>query len=290
MTLIPYLVILIISATKIRNDYNWLTAGIFTFSLFSMSEFFMFYLTIRMYSWAILFLLLLFIFMKDAVIKSDFTSWFLVTIFALLGAYTHYFVAISSIILYIGLLIYLIINNKSEIKKWIISVVFIIIGYLPWLLVLLNQLNQVHESFWVPQINLNYLIICFNYFYNANPPYSSLAIIFLIFSFIILILEYSNKDKFENNYILIGMSLFILTIIAGVLLSVLFKPILRARYLMPAAGVFWLSISILIGKIKNNKLLLISLVLFIIIGVFSSYSLIDLNNGLYQTGVSNQNF
>lgn len=289
VTLMPYFIMLLVSATKIQKDYNWLTAGLLTFSLFSMCEFFMFYLTIRMYSWAVLFLLLSFVFLKDVIDKSDVRSWFLLTLFVLLGAYTHYFVAISSMILYCILLIYFIFNNKSEIKKWLISAVCIIIGYCPWLFVLFNQLNKVHENYWIPQITPEYLLQGFTYFYSTNASYTLLALIFLIFSFAVFILEYSNKDKMENEYILLGMSLFILTIIVGVILSLLFKPILRVRYLMPAVGVFWFSISILIGKLENNKLLIVSLVFFLILGALGSYSLIGLNNDLYQTGISNQN-
>ena len=62
VSIIPYPIIMIISYLKIRKDYGWLTAGLFIFSLGVMSEFFVYFLIARMYSWAILFLLIAFIY------------------------------------------------------------------------------------------------------------------------------------------------------------------------------------------------------------------------------------
>lgn len=57
LSVIPYILILAISATKIRRDYGLLTAGLFAFSLSVMSEFFAHFLIARMYGWAILFII-----------------------------------------------------------------------------------------------------------------------------------------------------------------------------------------------------------------------------------------
>lgn len=50
VSIIPYLLIMAVSATKIRKDYDWLTAGLFVFCIGVMSDFFVEFLTIRMYS------------------------------------------------------------------------------------------------------------------------------------------------------------------------------------------------------------------------------------------------
>lgn len=292
MTIIPYFIILVISATKIRKEYNWLTAGLLTFSLFAMAEFFRFYLTIRMYSWAILFLLLSFIFLKDVLDKSDLKSWLLFNLFTLLGAYTHYFNAISSIIIYVCLLGYFIINERSEIKKWIVSVICLIIGYCPWLFILLNQLKSVHNSYWIPQINLNYIIECISYYAypNTELTYMAIAFIFLVFVFLTYVSDYKNYDKIENNYLLMGILLFIMTIIVSTGISLTFKPILIARYLLPAVAVFWLAVSILLGRTKNNKLLIISLFLIMLLGISCAFGIMDAANSYQKIGKDNQNF
>ena len=40
LSIVPYLLLLVVSATKIKDDHGWLTAGLFTFSLGVMSDFF----------------------------------------------------------------------------------------------------------------------------------------------------------------------------------------------------------------------------------------------------------
>ena len=85
----------------------------------------------------------------------------LFTLFTILGAYTHYFVALSSFLIYFALLIYMIFNkDKSDFKKWSFSVIIAIISYVPWIPSLITQLHSVHESYWIPQIDFNYFINC----------------------------------------------------------------------------------------------------------------------------------
>lgn len=248
LSIIPYVLILFISATKIKKEYNWLTAGLFTFTLATLSEFFINYLSIRMYSWAILFLVLSFIYLKGVIEKSDKKSWILFTLFTILGAYTHYFVALSSFLIYISLLIYILYNkSKSDFKKWIISVIFIIVSYIPWMTSLFNQLHSVHENYWIPQIDFNYFINCIssiavnNSDFTINPinnlPLQFLTIGILIFIVILAIKKYNNKTP-EDHYILTGIFLFFATIILGIGLSITFKPIIRVRYLIPTIAVF----------------------------------------------------
>lgn len=115
LSIIPYILILIVSSTKIKRQYNWLTAGLFAFTLVTLSEFFINYLSIRMYSWALLFLVMSFIYLKDVIVESDKKSWILFTVFTILGAYTHYFVALSSFLIYFGLLAH-IVHGKDKIN------------------------------------------------------------------------------------------------------------------------------------------------------------------------------
>ena len=78
------------------------------------------------------------------------------------------------------------------------------------------------------------------------------------------------KEKYtlDNFYLLTGVGVYVGTIVLAVILSLAFKPILLARYLMPAAVVLWLTISILINKIEDKRIMLYS---FAIICQVSSF-------------------
>lgn len=170
-SILPYFILILFSATKIRKQYGWLTAGIFAFSVGLMSDFFISYLKIRMYSWGILFLYLGFIALYGVMTKSDKKSWMLLTIFAVLGAYTQYILAMSFIVLYLLLLGYILLYKEngfdriSEFKKWIVSSIIGIVLYAPWLPFLFNQTGKVSDEYWIATPDINEI---FHYFYISG--------------------------------------------------------------------------------------------------------------------------
>lgn len=299
LSIIPYILILIISLTKIKKEYGWLTAGLFTFTLITLSEFYINYLSIRMYSWSIFFLIMSFIYLKGIFTESNKKSWILFTLFTILGAYTHYFVALSSFLIYLALFIYIIANkDKTNFKNWILSAIIAIISYIPWIPSLITQLHSVHENYWIPQIDLNYFLNCIssiainNSDFTINSQTNLILLVITLLTLAILIIiainEYKNNKNSENYYVLTGIILFILTLVIGILISITFKPIIRVRYLIPAIAVFWLSVSIMIGKLENKKLLTILLSLILILSIFCYAETIENSFELDQNGIIEQ--
>lgn len=133
VSLLPVYLLFALSLTKIRKNFGWLTAGIFTLTLISMPQLMNFFIELRMYGWGLFFVTTSFILINDMMIEkeSDNIKWILLTLLTLASLYTHYYVAIASALIYLCLLVYLIKNNKDEIKKWLISVIVIVIGYIP---------------------------------------------------------------------------------------------------------------------------------------------------------------
>lgn len=297
VSVIPYFILLLVSSTKIKKDYNWLTAGLFSITILTMGALPSYYITLRMYSWGLLFLVLSFISLKDVIEKSDIKSWALLTIFTILGCYTHYFLILNSIILYLLLLLYIIFyKNKSplkdgiiksfstsDIKKWFASAIIAIVSYIPWMPTAIWQIKVVKSDYWVQPLDLNELLRILSYFIT-NEKIDFIRIIGIIVLAIFIyfaIKSYLNYKNGNNNapsninlkendyiYILIGMSIFLLTILISLILNVVYRPVLVARYLIPSIGVLWLSISILMSKIYDYKKLFA--VLFILLMLFSS--------------------
>ena len=284
-SILPYFILIIFSGTKIRKQYGWLTAGVFAFSVGIMSDFFISYLKIRMYSWGIIFLLLGFIALYGVLTKSDKKSWMLLTIFAVLGAYTQYILAMSFIVLYLLLLGYILLFKENgfdrigELKKWIVSSICGILLYAPWLPFLFRQTGKVSEEYWIATPDINEI---FHYFYMSSTNSADLlpeiiAIVALIVFLAIAIKLYLDsknissdeeriKGKKESIYLLIGMGVFLGTITVSLILTFTFRPILVVRYLVPSAAVVWFSYSIIIGKLQDNKkivTLLLALVLLL---------------------------
>lgn len=290
ISVIPYLLIIVVALTKVRNEYGWLTAGLFTFTLGVMSEFFAYYMMARMYSWGILFLVLAFIYFKDVIEKNDIKSWALLTVFAVLCAYTHYFAAISAVVIYAILLGYILTQDKDMIKNYACSVVAAIILYAPWIFVLFGQLTAVHNSYWIPAVDLNLVISALGYFAHGEDLLFAVIALIVIFA-IIGIFAYENrnlKDR-DNFYILSGFGVFFGTVILTLLISVVFKPILVVRYLMPAAAVLWFAVSILISKIENRKLFLYAFALMGLLLIAGVGHTVSFNMESYDAAMAKEN-
>ena len=271
LSIVPYALLIIVSMTKIREDYGWLTAGLFVFSLGVMTDFFVEYLTIRMYSWGLFFLVMTFIYYKEVITHWDRKSWVILTLFTLLSAYTQYFFAITCGLIYLLLLIEILRNNKNKLKQYGKSVLALIILYAPWSVILVYQIKSKsagsHES-----LVLTNLLHYVTYFAIKSEDFRFETIIFKIIAFVFLIfilaLIYKKKDKFAGT----GVFLMYGTIAVGLLsLMFSFENIMRVRYLVPVFGIFWLSASIVIGKIKNNKILIVALALVFILAGASLY-------------------
>ena len=259
LSVIPYIIIMAISATKIRKDYGLLSAGLFTFALAVMSEFFAHFLIARMYAWAILFTLIAFI---------SFTE------------------IINAACIYLILLAYIMKFEKDELRMWVISAIAAAVLYIPWMPSLLRQLTQVHGSYWIPQVNSNVFINALGYYAYAND-----VIIGLVATIILVVLLYiytkdsEGIDEKERFLVLSGAGVYLGTILLSIIISVVFKPILMVRYLLPATAVMWLAISIIFAKIKNRRMFMISAALIAILLVVGIATTVATNDEMYKNGV-----
>ena len=290
-SIVPYGLILLFSALKLEKEYGWLTVGIFTLTLACLSEFFMHFIIARMYSFSLLFLLISFYYYRNILNTSDRKSWILFTIFSVLAAYTHYFAAISAFALYLMLLIFILKNKdirKVEFKKFALSVIAAVLLYSPWIISLASQVTRVHKHFWIPDLTLGDFIKCLCYFATSNKfiGIEIMAILSLIFFIAVLLKQYKTFDNNENFWILSGIGAYIITLLIGTILSVLYKPILIPRYLIPASCLLWFSISILIGKIENKKLLIVSIALIILLCMSGIADVANSNDYLYKRGTN----
>ncbi len=286
LSVIPYIIIMAISATKIRKDYGLLSAGLFTFALAVMSEFFAHFLIARMYAWAILFTLIAFISFTEIIKNNDKKAWIMLSVFSALCAYTHYFAAISAACIYLILLAYIMKFEKDELRMWVMSAIAAAVLYIPWMPSLLRQLTQVHGSYWIPQVNSNVFINALGYYAYAND-----VIIGLVATIILVVLLYiytkdsEGIDEKERFLVLSGAGVYLGTILLSIIISVVFKPILMVRYILPATAVMWLAISIIFAKIKNRRMFMISAALIAILLVVGIATTVATNDEMYKNGV-----
>lgn len=282
VSIIPYILLLIISAIKIRKDEGWFTAGLFTFTIITMSGFFTSYCTLRMYSWSLLFSILSYLYFKEIFKDNSLKNWVLFTVFCILGAYTHYFTLFPSFIMYCLLLFNIYFKNKNDkielkegIKKWFMSVLLAVVLYIPWLTVLLQQVSHAQGDYswsigYMPTLGnvTNYVTFCAVNDNNFTIDAIILKLLTILLIIILLGLLYKTFNEKGcltalNSYD--GIIIYLLTIIIGtIVLNLTFQPLIE-RYVIPAMGIFWLSFALILNKLKNKRIFFILLVICLLL-------------------------
>ena len=210
-----------------------------------------------------------FIYYNEVTTKWDRTSWILLTLFTLLSAYTQYFFGITCVLMYLLILYEILTEHKDKLRQFGKSLLAIIILYAPWGFVFIRQImteaSGSHEGFELASA-IHYALGFAIKGENFRPELIAFKLVALAFLVLILVLIYKKKDKFPA----VGIFLMYATIAIGIIsLMFSFENTMRMRYLVPVFGIFWLSASIVVGKIENRKLLLVALLLIMVLGAAS---------------------
>lgn len=218
---------------------------------------------VRMYGWTMCFVTLSGVWAYKVYCSTKLRNilWFIV--FSLASAYCHYFGLLSEVFIYVFLFILLINKEYVNVKKCFLISVTTIIGYLPWVPLLLHQINNRLNNFWV-DTSFNQISSFFQsiigYDFKCELLVISVLVVFSIYELCI------SKHK---EYILWGMfyvSLVSILIITGIIIGEISHPILTEKYLTSSLGLFWLGIIILIYSLPSNiKKFMTSLLVYLIV-------------------------
>lgn len=268
-SLLPMFLLLLISRIKVKKIWGENTAALFSLLIVIMPQFVQFYYEIRMYSWAMFYVTLTFIYAYQTYKEGKTLDFILLSIFTLLAGYTHLYSALMVGIIYASLFIFYIIKKRSMIKKYMLFAVSTIVGYVPWIVCIFSQIHKVSGGFWIPKITF---VDCINYIKFIFMPDTGdegskfvlfvLMILLTIYIFVKLIMD---KDK---RFLIVGFCLPFIVIFIGVTVSIIKNPVFVARYMYPALGCMWLVVSVVLNNTKMNKYIKsISILLLVLVGM-----------------------
>ncbi len=258
ITFLPLILLVITGFTIVREMFGELVSFMFNIFIISMPEMLVFAVEIRMYSYAILFVTLSFLYAIKIMRNNNKIDWIMFTIFTILSTYTHYFSTIASIFIYFILMMYSLLKDHKLIKRFFVSALIVVISFLPWVFLQITKLIQggMMENFWITKPTF-LDIISFIKFPFSVMKYHSISYILIILTTIIgiyMLLYVFKKSKDREYYeALYGISIIILVTILGTIISLYIKPVFVRRYMVPGLGCFWLGIAIIIKKISNTK-------------------------------------
>ena len=291
LSFIPIILITITSFTLVKELYGKTVSFLFALFMVSMPEMIIYAVEIRMYTWAILFVTLAFLYSIKIIRQNNKTDWIYLTVFTILSTFTHYFSCLTSVFMYFVFMIYIFVFDRKLIKRFFVSVLFICLTFGPWIVLQLSKLisGGMVESFWITKPTLvdilNFIKFPFSVMNYHFISYILMLVTVVLAATMFIKLVQNRKDSL-NNEAIYSFSVIVLLVLFSTVVSLLIKPVFVRRYMMPAFGCFWLSIAIIIRNNIHNKTLRSSIIaLYIVSGLIVNYERIELED-FYNTEIN----
>lgn len=282
VSVLPFVILFIYGATTVRKRFGIIPAGIFSFFIVTMPQLPEYTTEIRMYSYAILFVTammihgyLLVLKMEDKDRKWDIINGIAFWLYATAAAYTHYYGAFSIGIIYGVYLIWMLVVYFRHMKKKssdgvlnfkplatvVIAINLTIAAYIPWISVVLSQVKAVKANYWIQPVGLRSLGSCVKYLFKGyftddRVGYVLAAVLFALAALLVIrtFIRYIKEGAKEDLFCLASFMVLPLVVLTGLTASALIRPVFVNRYMLPAYGVFWLSLSLMVAKeLKQPK-------------------------------------
>lgn len=276
-SLLPILGIGVYTICYIRNKTGLLCSGIFMLFLMSMPQLSSYMLEIRMYSLALFFVTAAFLHAYGIITSRKKIHWIFFGLYGILTAYTQYYACVAIIGLYLALLVYLITDRKREGKTlywWFGCIATSVLSYLPWLPILREQMKRVSEGYWIEPLSIRSIAGCLKFVflpvsYDIMIDYVLAVIMIIICGISLFLCRKNSLIKEEKFLILTGIWIPVFVFATGFLCSLLNRPVFIYRYLIPALGVFWLSMACVLTKRCHRGAALLLLIPFLLGGFFN---------------------
>lgn len=285
VSVLPFLLLFAYCMGSIRKYFGMLCAGLFAFCVISMSQLSAYTTEMRMYGFAMFFITAGMIHAYEAVTHTGSRcKWIGITAYGLAAMYTHYFAAVAAAMMYLYLLVSFLFRARTQGKRWkdmitvckpvLLSGMICAIGYLPWISAVIFQVGQVSDNYWILPLTIKSIGGCVKFLFKPAFLSDTLNTLLAVLLFLIYcgVLAYglmqiriAHKNKMESKtdsaqeftqkftfsiallLVLIGVVLF------GFIASFLLRPVFIYRYMLPAAGAFWLCFVLLLGEMKDKK-------------------------------------
>ena len=271
----------ILGYTHIKKDFGEKTGILFSFFAYFLPTVCIYANDVRMYSLAILLVTILAIY-GYRIFKGDtsWKNWIIFEITSLACIYTHYYGLMAAGLINVIMLINFFKNGrKQSIKRILLFGIIQFLLYVPWLLYFIEQLKHISKGFWIGFDFPNTLMELLSYQFIGNINYYiGFAFSIIIYIYLGVKLHKLNKSKENILPVKLSIGIYIAVIIAAIIVTVCAKTsILYYRYLFVITGLYIFTLSFIISKEQNKKIITIICLITVILGTTSNTILIKNN-------------
>ncbi len=238
----------------------------------------------RMYSLAICLVTAGALYGYLAVIGNRVRDWVLFGAATLGSAYLHYYGLIAAFFLHALVLFWLLAKRRGQLKRYWLVAVVVFVGYLPWLVVFIQQAMSAHKAFWLGPLSWDAIKVAFlqPFAYKEQFPSVTFARFlseatltqWLAFAWAAVLCISGLIIAWRRRAPLAAFGRFVLLAYLGVvittmLVSLFLMPLFFSRYLLVVSGLFLLLVAMGIGMLPGKYLPWIAVGLFAVLNVFT---------------------
>ena len=258
-SLVPSLILLIVSKLQIKKYFGKFVAILFSIAILAAPHLCTYNTEIRMYSWTMLFITLAYLSIYELLYYKNVKAIISFTIYGVLATYTQYYA-----IIIIGLMIiFLFINtfDDSDISSSVIVIsgIVMLILYIPQLKTFAIQAALVTGSYSLRNIKLLDFVYAIVYPFQFQYPYLK-ALYFLTYALSIIVLmillsAFRFRKNIKDRADIVLFALLSPLMLSGILiiLSLTIKPIFLPRYIVMVLPIFWISVFNILKYCKKAK-------------------------------------
>jgi uncharacterized membrane protein len=223
----------------------------------------------RMYTWAAFSITGVFIYSYLFLKTEENRDLVFLFMFSLLAIYMHYYSMVAAFVANAFVLLFLLFTKNKKWKIHLVSVLVLVILFIPWVSMFVVQVARVQQAFWAPQVNLDVILTFIinpftEKFWTTNYSYSLIILIYSITVFTII----SSFSKYYVDYrmlLWLSISIFMGTLLVIIIISLISRPVLYYRYAMTIVTMLIVPATIFIVKLKWQwlKMLITGVILFL---------------------------
>ncbi|MDD2970509.1 MAG: glycosyltransferase family 39 protein [Lachnospiraceae bacterium] len=280
----------ILANTYLKKRFGAYAAAIFFALLTFTNNAIEMIVEIRMYTWAMVFVLLTALFAYELMrleeaYRGSLWKWAGLCVCGLAAGYLHYYALIMVVLIDLFLFMVLLYRKPRNILPCIVVSIASVIVYFPWLLVLIKQFGAVSNDYWISNIEVKDWI---RYIFGEGRIGQILRITLLLSGLIFLVtrdglqietdvferkknvhlnLKWEKHPMDAERYLVLLCGLTTIgTIAVGAIVSYIFRPLYVSRYIYSAFGLITLAFGISFTHCSRRKvytwILLIYILLF----------------------------
>lgn len=254
---LPFVLLLLLSAVKVRKEYGNKTAFVLLAFLCTTPCIIERNAEMRMYQWAMFFVFAFALYLFEAVKVQNKKKWLICLIFGLCAAYTHYYALLAVAILY-AIVFFTNIKKRPVIRSILVNAVISVAGYLPWLVVFLGQAKTLKETGWWQESAfgfkdaLEYLVWPFKD-RTGYEPFFFLLLLVCVCAFLVW------KQKTEHSIpAMQSIGTYLLLILFGIMILLFYQPVFITRFIYPTVGLLLWGLAIAVSKWRVEGICVIS--------------------------------